>query len=123
MSDAAHELFQIRQDFKEDDQRKDCAHIKPRQGRLPKTQGKVGGLLAKTEQGKKLLPVECDNDEQSHKRKHFKETVHVLFGRRHLPPAVGVAHVPNCRGLGSEVDSLLFEKKTAWGRMASEKAL
>ena len=90
---------------------------------LPKTQGKVGGLLAKTEQGKKLLPVECDNDEQSHKRKHFKETVHVLFGRRHLPPAVGVAHVPNCRGLGSEVDSLLFEKKTAWGRMASEKAL
>src|SRR4051812_26438322 len=27
MPDAAHELFEIRQDFKEHDQRKDCAHI------------------------------------------------------------------------------------------------
>src|ERR1700704_404409 len=62
--------------------------------------------------------MECCDDEQTHKRKHLEKTVHMLFGRRYLSPAIGVAHVPYRSGLvrdeayahGGDDKSVNFQK-------------
>jgi hypothetical protein len=54
----------------------------------------VRDFLTKPEQGDKLLPVQRHHNEQSHNRKHLKESVHMLFGWRYLASPIGVLTSP-----------------------------